>query len=128
MVTFLYIVKLWRFNFWISYLWYWFCKRIEVIHSLRKKLLFISPSIENIEKRNFQKGNPTRLYCIYFVYDRFLAVCFKIYAVLVSGFISLLLYFMKETIDISFRGTFRNLQNFTKPTLPLRGGILLIYD
>ena len=51
---------------------------------------------------------------MYFVYDSLRTVTFEIYGVLVSGFISLALYFMKEAIHISFRGTFRNQQNFFK--------------
>ena len=55
---------------------------------------------------------------MYFVYDSLRTVTLEIYGVLVSGFISLLLYFITEAIHISFRGTFRNLQNFSK--LPIR--------
>ena len=60
------------------------------------------------------KRKPHKNIMYVFVYDGFRIVSFEIYRVLVSGFISLALYFMKEAIDISFRGTFRNLQNFTK--------------
>ena len=77
------------------------------------KSLFSFMENENIGKRNLQR-KPHKNIMYVFVYDGFRIVSFEIYRVLVSGFISLALYFMKEAIDISFRGTFRNVQNFTK--------------
>ena len=62
---------------------------------------------------------------MYFVYDSLRTVTLEIYGVLVSGFISLLLYFITEAIHISFRGTFRNQQNFSKLPFKRRHFIML---
>ena len=62
---------------------------------------------------------------MYFVYDSLRTVTLEIYGVLVSGFISLLLCFITEAIYISFRGTFRNLQNFSKLPIKKRHSIML---
>ena len=90
------------------------------------KLLFSFMENENIGKRNLQrKPHENVMLCMYFVYDSLRTVTLEIYGVLVSGFISLLLYFITETIHISFRGTFRNLQNFSKLLFKRRHFIML---